>query len=126
MRAIALAKPAARLLVAFLVLALCWPGDVARAQEGPPADWSGTWDTRWRDGGSRLILQQDGRTVTGSYPLYSGRIEARAVGRTLRGRWIEDGRSGNFVFAQSQDGASLAGRFGSGEWRIGPIVPGGQ
>ena len=119
MRAIALAKTAARLLVAFLVLALCWPGDTAHAQEGPSADWSGTWDTLWRDGGARLILEQDGRTVTGSYPLYSGRIEAQAVGRTLRGRWIEDGRSGNFVFVQSQDGASFAGRFGSGEWWTG-------
>lgn len=119
MRAIALAKPAARLLVAFLVLALCWPGAAARAQEGPPADWSGTWDTLWRDGGARLILEQDGRTVTGSYPLYSGRIEAQAVGRTLRGRWIEDGRSGNFVFVKSQDGVSFAGRFGSGEWWTG-------
>lgn len=119
MRAIASAKPVARLLAAFLVLALCWPDAAARAQEGPPADWSGTWDTRWRDGGARLILEQDGRTVTGSYPLYSGRIEAQADGRTLRGRWIEDGRSGNFVFVQSQDGASFAGRFGSGEWWTG-------
>ncbi len=122
MRAALPAKLAARLLVAFLLLTLCWPGATARAQEGPPADWSGTWDTRWHDGGSRLILEQDDGTVTGSYPLYSGRIEAQAVGRTLRGRWIEDGRSGNFVFVQSQDGASFTGRFGSGEWWTGSLA----
>jgi len=45
-----------------------------------------------------LILEQEGATVTGTYPLYAGPVEAKAVGRELRGRWIEDGRTGMFVF----------------------------
>lgn len=53
------------------------------------------------------------------YPLYAGRVEAEAVGRELRGRWIEDGRTGMFVFVQSREGMSFAGRFDSGEWWTG-------
>lgn len=88
------------------------------AQE-PLADWSGIWDSRWRDGGARLILDQDGARVTGSYPLFGGRIEARARGRTLEGRWIQADRSGSFLFVQARDGRSFSGRFESGEWWTG-------
>jgi len=70
----------------------------AKAQDAPPAQWGGTWDTLWRDGGARLNLDQSGALITGTYPLYEGRVEAVAVGRELRGRWIEDGRTGMFVF----------------------------
>lgn len=104
-------------LVAWLCTAVL--GTAAVAQQDPAADWTGTWETRWRDGGATLILQQDGATITGTYPLYEGRIEATAVGRELRGRWIEPGRTGTFVFVQSRDGQSFAGRFGSGEWWTG-------
>jgi small-conductance mechanosensitive channel len=83
------------------------------------ADWSGEWDSRWRGGGARLSLQQTGETVSGAYPLYSGKIEATVVGRELRGRWIEKGRSGSFVFVQSSDGQTFSGRFESGEWWTG-------
>ncbi len=86
-------------------------------------DWTGEWDTRWRDGGARLILEQDGSTVTGAYPLYDGRIEARVVGRQLRGRWIEEGRQGGFVFVQSRDGQSFTGRYETGEWWTGIRAP---
>lgn len=91
----------------------------AAAQDGIKAEWDGNWDTRWRDGGAQLLLEQTGSIVTGVYPLYSGRVEAVAVGRELRGRWIEEGRTGTFVFVQSQDGRSFAGRFESGEWWTG-------
>jgi len=89
------------------------------AQDGADVDWSGTWETRWRDGGARVILEQDGGTVSGLYPLFGGRIEATATGRVLSGRWVQEDREGDFEFVQSQDGQSFAGRFGSGEWWTG-------
>lgn len=101
-----------------LVLLLCLISADAVAQDDP-VDWSGNWDTRWRDGGALLILDQEGASVTGSYPLYGGRIEARATGQRLEGRWIEEGRSGDFLFVQSRDGRSFTGRFESGEWWTG-------
>ena len=81
------------------------------------ADWSGEWDSRWRGGGARLSLQQTGETVSGAYPLYSGKIEATVVGRELRGRWIEKERSGSFVFVQS--GPWQRSAFGRSWWRQG-------
>lgn len=113
-----------RLLACLVVVLLLLLPDMAAAQQ-ERADWTGTWDSRWRDGGARLILRQEGATVTGTYPLYGGRIEARARGRTLEGRWIEEGRSGSFLFVQSRDGQSFAGRFESGEWWTGlrAVVP---
>jgi len=107
----------------FTTFALCLcmlclhPGAVA-AQE-TVADWSGTWDSRWRDGGATIILQQEGSRVFGSYPLFEGRIEAEAEGRRLTGRWIEGERSGQFLFVQSRDGDSFSGRFDTGEWWTG-------
>lgn len=68
-----------RLLITFLVLMLTAPVLAEKA----PADWSGNWESRWRDGGAPLILNQEGAQVTGTYPLHGGRIEARAQGRTL-------------------------------------------
>src|SRR4051812_36874213 len=81
--------------------------------------WGGSWDTRWRDGGARLDLVQEGERVTGRYPLYDGRIEATARGRRLDGRWIEGARSGAFVFVLSRDGSTFAGRYDTGEWWTG-------
>ena len=98
-------------LVAALFLA-----SVATAQDSDIADWSGQWETTWRDGGGRLILEQDGRTVTGSYPLFDGRVEGVADGRVLSGEWFEDGQTGQFELVQSQDGMSFAGRFDGAEW----------
>ena len=101
-----------------LVLLLCLAcAASAAAQEMP--DWSGEWDTRWRDGGARLILSQDGSTVTGVYPLYNGRVEAQSVGRELRGSWRSDNGAGDFVFVQSREGDSFTGRYASGEWWTG-------
>ncbi|MFC7400388.1 mechanosensitive ion channel family protein [Chelatococcus sp. GCM10030263] len=84
------------------------------------ANWSGTWDTKWRDGGAQLILEQNGTQVTGSYPLYNGRVEGTVEGDELKGRWTEDGRSGEFLFVQGPDGHSFMGRFStSSEWWTG-------
>jgi len=83
------------------------------------ASWTGSWDTRWRGGGAMLDLQeQDGR-VTGSYPLYGGRIEAEVRSRELHGRWIEGDRFGRILFVMSADGATFMGRFDTGEWWTG-------
>lgn len=84
-----------------------------------PANWAGEWNSRWRDGGAKLILEQEGDRVWGTYPLYNGRIEGVVKGRELRGQWIEERQSGSFVFLQSRDGNSFSGRFESGEWWTG-------
>ncbi len=98
------------------LLVLLW-ASAAPAQT--TADWSGQWETTWRDGGGRLILEQSGARVTGRYPLFDGRVEGVAEGRVLRGEWFEDGQSGQFELVQSQDGNSFAGRFDGNEWWTG-------
>ena len=113
-----LAALLARMLLTFLFALVLVSG--ARAQE--TSDWTGDWDTLWRDGGARMYLEQEGSKVTGRYPLYNGRIEAEAVGHELRGKWIEPASSGEFVFVQSSDGLSFTGRFASGEWWTGARI----
>jgi len=78
------------------------------------ADWSGDWDARWREGGARLTLTQDGNKVSGNYPLYAGKIEGTVTGRELKGRWIQDDTSGEFVAVLSPDGKSFSARLASG------------
>jgi len=90
-------------------------------------DWSGKWDSRWRGGGATLEMKQNGDRVTGSYPLYNGRIEAKVKGRSLEGEWIESQkveRRGTFEFTLSPDGKSFAGMFESGEWWNGTRIVG--
>src|SRR5438046_609061 len=84
--------PALLLALAGLVLA------AATASAEEPLSWAGVWDTKWRGGGAQLELQQNGAEVTGQYPIYKGRIEAKAEGSQLTGRWIEGDRQGNFLF----------------------------
>jgi small-conductance mechanosensitive channel len=100
------------LLLASLLAAVC--ADPAAAN-----DWSGTWDTHLRGGSVRLILKQDGDRVTGHYPLYSGRIEAKAEGRRLTGRWFEGDQSGGFLLVLSRDRSTFAGRYDDGDWWSG-------
>ncbi len=64
---------------------------LASAQQ---ADWTGEWDSTWRDRGARITLEQNEGHVTGSYMLYGGTIEGIADGRELRGTWKEGGRQG--------------------------------
>lgn len=104
------------LLIACLCMLLAAP---MLAQAEGSADWAGEWDSRWRGGGARLYLEQSGDRVTGTYPLYNGRIVATVTGRQLEGRWIEGARSGEFLFVQSEDGRSFTGRFETGEWWTG-------
>lgn len=83
------------------------------------ANWTGDWDTRWRGGGARLTLTQQGDQVQGEYPLYEGRISAVASGRELRGHWIQGDSTGEFVAIQSHDGQSFTARLGTAEWWTG-------
>jgi MscS family membrane protein len=70
-------------------------------------------------------MTQAGDRVTGTYPLYNGRIDAKVVGHQLIGEWIESQKSerrGRFEFTLSPDGASFAGMFESGEWWNGTRI----
>ena len=109
----------ALIALAFVLLAAC------PAQAGEPT-WSGRWDTRWRDGGARMDLVQQGSRVTGTYPAYGGQIEGEVTGRELRGRWIEGKRTGGLSFVLSPDGQTFMGRFDTGEWWTGGRVQPGQ
>ncbi len=100
--------------IATLALLLLLP--LAGLANGP---WTGDWITSWRDDGDHLVLQQEGDRVTGSYPLYGGRIEAVAEGRTLQGSWTQGNESGRFLFVMDRDGASFTGRYDEGEWWTG-------
>lgn len=100
------------LVILAILISACLPA----AAEGP---WSGFWTTSWRDDGGHLRLDQQGERVTGSYPLYAGRIEATAHGRHLEGQWFEGNRSGRFIFVLDRDGNSFAGRYDDGEWWTG-------
>ena len=109
-------RPAARRLPpALCVLTLLLLSATAQADDL----WSGYWATTWRDGGARLHLEQQGDHVTGSYPLYGGRVEAKAEGRQLDGQWFEGDRHGSFVFVMGRDNNSFAGRYDTGEWWTG-------
>ena len=103
-----------RALLRLLLLLLA----VGQAQAAAPT-WTGSWDTRWRDGGARMDLTQDGDHVTGAYPAYGGRIDGRVTDRQLEGTWSEGNRSGGITFVLSSDGRSFMGRFDTGQWWTG-------
>lgn len=88
--------------------------------------WTGQWQTRWRDGGARVELVQQGSRVTGTYPAYGGRIEGEVVGRELRGRWIEGARFGGITFVMASSGQSFMGRYDTGEWWTGGRIEAGK
>lgn len=88
----------------------------AALADGP---WTGEWITSWRDDGDHLVLRQEGNRVTGTYPLYGGRIEAVAEGRTLEGTWTQGHETGRFIFVLDRGGDSFAGRYDEGEWWTG-------
>ena len=82
-------------------------------------NWTGTWDTRWRDGGARLELRQDGDKVAGQYPSYNGSVDGQVAGRVFTGHWHRGDQSGGFDFVLAPDGKSFIGRYASGEWWTG-------
>jgi MscS family membrane protein len=99
-----------------LILALLLATTGTAFADGP---WSGYWITTWRDGGAHLLLDQQGERVSGTYPLYGGRVEATAKGSRLEGRWFEGDKSGGFVFVLNRAGNSFSGRYDTGEWWTG-------
>ncbi len=83
------------------------------------AIWAGEWDGRWRNGGARLALEQQGDRVSGIYLPYGGKIEGIAKGRELVGHWTRDEATETFTAVQSPDGRNFTARLGSGEWWTG-------
>lgn len=82
-------------------------------------DWTGVWDTQWRDGGAAMHLQQDGNRVIGTYPGFEGLIQGQVDGNQLSGTWTDAAGSGVFTFSLAPDGQTFMGRFGTGEWWTG-------
>jgi small-conductance mechanosensitive channel len=102
-----------RLILSILVCLIAFPAVAAEL------NWTGTWDTRWRDGGARMELKQEGSKVTGTYPSADGVIEGQVDGRVLKGHWKQGQRSGGIVFVLASYGGSFVGRYASGEWWTG-------
>ena len=115
LRGLAPAWPTTTLGILAMLALFLVAGGAARA-DGP---WSGTWAMAWRDGDASLSLDQQGDRVTGTYPLYGGRVEAVAKGRRLDGKWFEGDRSGTVVLILGRDGNSFSGRIDTGEWWTG-------
>lgn len=110
--------------VASLLTLFQLPSAEAALPESNPGDWTGSWEIHRKSieeqhaGGLLLVMKQDGENVTGEYPLLHGRIEAKAIGTKLMGRWYEGNLSGKFTLFL-QDGSILEGNDDSGEWWTG-------
>jgi MscS family membrane protein len=107
-------KAADRMRAAIAMLGLLLLVLTPLAARAQPADFSVDWQTFWRTGSAVLSLSQEGDRVTGSYQPDDGAVEGVVEGRVLRGTWAQPGASGAFVFALSEDGQVLTGRFGNG------------
>lgn len=100
-----------------LVIALAaLPLSLAAAEA---TDWTGVWDTQWRNGGAVMELQQRGDRVVGSYPGFGGSIDGKISGNQLSGTWSDAAGEGVLTFVMSPDQQSFMGRFGTGEWWTG-------
>lgn len=84
-------------------------------------NWAGAWDTHWGGTGGQIVIEQDGDSVTGRYPLYHGSFGGKVDGdgSRLEGKWVVGNRSGNFVAVLSRDKRMFTGRFDTGEWWTG-------
>lgn len=106
----------ARSLRAILVLFIWLSIPLAGATQ---ADWTGEWDSTWRERGARITLKQTADRVSGGYRLYGGTIEGVVEGHELQGTWNEGGRQGQFVAIMSADNQTFTARFATGEWMTG-------
>jgi small-conductance mechanosensitive channel len=112
--------PTRRSSLVFLAFLLGLIGLAPLAEASDRHTWTGTWETRWRNGGANLFLEQSGTSVTGTFPFHEGTIEGRAIKPTaLEGRWFDVNGQGTFSFTMAADGQSFLGRFGTGEWWTG-------
>jgi len=100
-----------------LVMALAVLPFTLAAAENP--DWTGVWDTKWRNGGTLMELRQSGDRVVGSYPGFGGSVEGVIKDNQLSGTWSDAAGEGVLTFVMSPDQQSFMGRFGTGEWWTG-------
>ncbi len=95
---------------------------VAASSIAAATDWSGRWDSQWRDGAATLYLEQSDDIVTGTYPTLEGSIRGEVRGKLLIGVWEDPSGRGDFTFTLAPDGSTFTGRFGTGEWWTGRRV----
>jgi len=99
-----------------IIVLATWPLTLAAAEK---TDWTGVWDTQWRNGGTVMELQQSGDRVVGSYPGFDGSVEGQVNGNQLSGTWSDAAGEGVLTFVMSPDQQSFMGRFGTGDWWTG-------
>jgi len=83
--------------------------------------WAGDWDSNW----GKMVITQNGSTVTGTYTHDSGKIAGTVSGNVMTGTWSEapsynpPGDAGDMELTMAADGKSFTGkwRYGSeGSW----------
>jgi hypothetical protein len=80
----------------------------AGADEAASSSWAGSWDTSIGD----MVLRAEAGAVKGGYDGTFGRIEGKASGPKLAGRFYEDnGNWGEFEFVLDPDGQAFKGRW---------------
>ena len=86
---------------------------------GTDIDWTGTWETNY----GKVLLQQKGNTVNGSYSIKQGRIDGVVLGDGLSGKWSEapsyapPNDEGEFVIHMDKSGRSFKGKW----WKPAPL-----
>lgn len=78
--------------------------------------WAGEWDSNW----GKMVLTQNGASVTGTYTHDSGRLTGTISGNIMTGTWSESpsyappSDAGDMELTMAADGKSF-----SGKWRYG-------
>ncbi len=78
--------------------------------------WAGDWDSNW----GKMVITQNGASVTGTYTHDSGKIVGTVSGNIMTGTWSESpsyappGDAGDMELTMAADGKSF-----SGKWRYG-------
>lgn len=110
-------------LAVFITLCAGCASQKEKEKDSPNAaqDLSGTWKTNFVN----LHLMQAGKTVSGTYDYEGGTLEGTIAGKRLDYTWNQtNGKKGRGYFIISDDGKSIAGRYGyndddsgGGEWK---------